>query len=208
MDFKRLLQYFIQGLIILAPVTITGYFIYWLFTNIDSLLLPVFRAFYKNPNEVYVPPGVGFIIIISFVLLVGYLSSFFVIGRIMSFFDHLLEKTPGIKIVYSFVKDFSEAFAGKKRKFKKAVMVSVFHPEVWQVGFVTNEDLSQFGMDEHVTVYVPQSYAVAGQLFFVKQDRIRPLTDVAASDALKFAISGGVVEAPETVEEAVNTGKD
>ena len=129
MDFKRLFQYFIQGLIILAPVTITGYFIYWLFTNIDSLLMPVFKAFYKNPNDVYVPPGLGFIIIISFVLLVGYLSSFFVVSRLLSFFDHWLEKAPGIKIVYSFVKDFSEAFAGKKRKFKKAVLVSVFHPK-------------------------------------------------------------------------------
>ncbi|MES2774542.1 MAG: DUF502 domain-containing protein [Bacteroidota bacterium] len=201
MDFKRLLQYFIQGLIILAPVTITGYFIYWLFSNIDSLLLPVFRAFSSKTHEVYVPPGVGFIVIISFVLLVGYLSSFFVIGRMLSVFDHMLEKTPGIKIVYSFVKDFSEAFAGKKRKFKKAVLVSVFHPEVWQVGFITNEDLSHFGMHEHMTVYVPQSYAVAGQLFFVKHDRIKPLTDVAASDALKFAISGGVVETPDTTEE-------
>ncbi|MEO7309821.1 MAG: DUF502 domain-containing protein [Chitinophagaceae bacterium] len=199
-DFKRFLQYFIQGLIILAPVTITSYFIYWLFTNIDSLLLPVFRAFYTDPNKVAVPPGVGFIIIISFVLLVGYLSSFFVIGRLLSFFDHMLEKTPGIKIVYSFVKDFSEAFAGKKRKFKKAVLVSVFHPEVWQVGFITNEDLSNFGMHEHVSVYVPQSYAVAGQLFFVKQDRIKLLADIAAGDALKFAISGGVVEAPEITE--------
>ena len=63
-------------------------------------------------------------------------------------------------------------------------------------------------MHEHVTVYVPQSYAVAGQLFFVKQDRIKPLTDVAASDALKFAISGGVVEAPENLEEVVSTQSD
>ena len=199
MSFRRLFQYFLQGLIILAPIAITGYFIYWLFTNIDSLLLPVFRAFYSKPDEVAVPPGVGFIIIISFVLLVGYLSSFFVVSRLLSFFDHWMEKAPGIKIIYSFVKDFSEAFAGKKRKFKKAVMVSVYNPEVWQVGFVTNEDLSQFGMAEYVTVYVPQSYAVAGQLFFVKPNRIKLLTVVAPSDALKFAISGGVVEAHETV---------
>ena len=206
MDFKRLFQYFVQGLLILAPVTITGYFIYWLFTNIDSLLLPVFKAFYSKPDEVSVPPGIGFVIIISFVLLVGYLSSFFVVGRLLSFFDHWMEKAPGIKIIYSFVKDFSEAFAGKKRKFKKAVMINVFQPDVWQVGFVTNEDLSQFGMEDYITVYVPQSYAVAGQLYFVKPDRVRLITDVAASDALKFAISGGVVEAPESNEEPVNNG--
>jgi len=194
MNFKNLFQYFIQGLLVLAPVTITGYLIFWLFINIDSMLLPFYEAITTEKKPFYIP-GIGFIIIISFVIMVGYLSSFFVVGRLLSFFDHWLERAPGIKIIYSFVKDFSEAFAGKKRKFSKAVMVSIYQPDVFQVGFVTNEDLEQFGMKDFVTVYVPQSYAVAGHLFFVKPERIKLLTDVAAADALKFAISGGVVEA-------------
>jgi len=194
MNVKRGLQYFVQGLLVLAPVTITGYFIYWLFINIDNLLLPIYRALSSNPKDPFYIPGLGVLIIVGFVVLVGYLSSFFVVGRMLSFFDHLLEKTPGVKIIYNFVKDFSEAFAGKKRKFNKAVMVSVFQQDVWQVGFVTNEDLSHFGMKEHMTVYVPQSYAVAGQLFFVTKDRIKLLSEFPASDALKFAISGGAVE--------------
>jgi uncharacterized membrane protein len=131
------------------------------------------------------------------VIVVGWVSSFFVVGRLLSVFDHLLEKTPGVKIIYSFVKDFSEAFAGKKRKFQKAVMVSIYQDDVWQIGFITNEDLAQFDMMEYITVYVPSSYAVAGTLFIVKPERVKLLKDVAAPDALKFAISGGVVEIDE-----------
>lgn len=190
---KLFLQYLVQGLLILAPVAVTGYFIYWLFINIDTLLLPLYSFITGSSQPRYIP-GLGFIIIISFVVLVGYLSSFFVISRMISFTGQLLEKTPGVKIVYSFVKDFSEAFAGKKRRFKKAVMVSIYNPEIWQIGFVTNEDVKQFGFVDYVTVYVPQSYAVAGHLFFVKASQVRLLTDVPAADALKFAISGGVVE--------------
>ena len=63
---------------------------------------------------------------------------------------------------------------------------------------VTNEDLDQFGMMEYITVYIPSSYAVAGTLFFVKQDRVKLLNDIQAADALKFAISGGVVEVDES----------
>ncbi len=193
-DYLKLaLQYLVQGLLILAPVAITGYFIYWLFINIDTLLLPLYSLFSGSSRPRYIP-GLGFVIIISFVILVGYLSSFFVVSRMISFIGHLLEKTPGVKIIYSFVKDFSEAFAGKKRRFKKAVMVSIYNPEIWQIGFVTNEDVQQFGFVDYVTVYVPQSYAVAGHLFFVKASQVRLLTDVPAADALKFAISGGVVE--------------
>ncbi len=195
-NIKRLLQYFIQGILVLAPITITSYLIYWMFINIDNLLVPFYRTFSSNPQKPLYIPGLGFIIIICVVILVGYLSSFFLIGRFLSFFDHWMEKTPGVKIIYSFIKDFSEAFAGKKRKFKKAVLVSIFQEDVWQIGFITNEDLSQFGMQAHISVYIPQSYAIAGQLFLVKRDRIKPLNTVA-SDALKFAISGGVVEVEE-----------
>lgn len=193
---KLILQYLVQGLLVLAPVVITGYFIYWLFINIDSLLLPLYSLFSSNTQPRYIP-GLGFVIIISFVILVGYLSSFFVVSRILDFIDHLLEKTPGIKVIYSFVKDFSAAFAGKKRRFKKAVLVSIYNPEIWQIGFVTNEDVKQFGFVDYVTVYVPQSYAVAGHLFFVKSSQVRLLTDVPAAEALKFAISGGVVDVVE-----------
>lgn len=191
---KKLFQYFIQGLLVLSPVAITVYIIFWLFFNIDMLLLPVYRLFSTNPQEPFYIPGLGFVIIISFVVLVGYLSSFFVVNKIIEFLDHLMERTPGIKVIYSFVKDFSSAFAGKKRRFKKAALVSIYQPDVWQIGFVTNEDVSQFGMEEYVTVYVPQTYAIAGGLFFVKMDRVKLITDIPPADVLKFAISGGVVE--------------
>jgi uncharacterized membrane protein len=193
---KLILQYLVQGVLILAPVSITGYFIYWLFTNIDRLLLPLYSLFSDSTQPRYIP-GLGFVIIISFVILVGYLSSFFVVSRLIDFIDELLQKTPGIKVIYSFVKDFSAAFAGKKRRFKKAVLINIYNPDVWQIGFVTNEDVKQFGFVDYVTVYVPQSYAVAGHLFFVKASQVRLLTDIPAADALKFAISGGVVEVDE-----------
>lgn len=192
----RIFQYFLQGILVLAPVSITAYIIYRLFTWLDQLI-PVYINLSGDPLKPFYLPGIGFIMVMVGIFLVGYVSSFFVVGRLLSFFDHALEKTPGIKTIYSFVKDFSEAFAGKKRKFQKAVLVSVYQPEVWQIGFVTNEDLEQFEMMDYITVYVPNTYAVAGTLFFVKPDRVKPLKDVAASDALKFAISGGLVEVEE-----------
>jgi uncharacterized membrane protein len=104
--YQRLIQYFLQGLLILGPVSITIYFIYEIFDKIDNILRPAINI-----------PGIGFVIIIGFIITVGYLSSFFVMGRILSVMDKLLERTPGIKLFYSFVRDFFEAFAGNKKKF-------------------------------------------------------------------------------------------
>jgi uncharacterized membrane protein len=130
--------------------------------------------------------------VLAIVLLVGYISSTFIVSRLVQFFDNMLERTPGIKIIYSTVKDFFEAFAGNKRKFDKAVLVSIEAADVWRIGFITQEELLEFGLQEYLAVYVPQSYAFAGHLYFVKKERVRLLSDISSADAMKFAISGGV----------------
>ncbi|MEO8584209.1 MAG: DUF502 domain-containing protein [Flavitalea sp.] len=195
---KRLFQYFLQGLIILAPIIITMYAVTALFNFIDNILPDLIGRVFPNllgVDQFGIPkkiPGIGFIIVVVTVCFVGYVSSSFIVGRLVDLFDRILERTPGIKIIYTTLKDFFEAFAGNKRKFDKPVLVSVQDISVWQMGFITQQDVSQFGLEGYVAVYVPKSYAFAGQLYFVKTDRVKPLTDISASDAMKFAISGGV----------------
>ena len=201
--FRKLVQYFLQGLIILAPIVITVWAVSSLFNFIDNILPDMVDRVAPNllphdpAGDPIIIPGVGFVLVIVILMIVGYVSSSFVVGKLVDLFDKILEKTPGIKIIYSTVKDFFEAFAGNKRKFDKSVLVSIASPEIWQVGFITQEELEQFGLKEYVGVYVPQSYAFAGHLYFVKKERIRLLTDISSADAMKFAISGGVAEIGE-----------
>ena len=201
--FRKLFQYFLQGLIILAPITITIWAVTSLFDAVDSILPSLIEKVAPNlmPNDSagnpIKLPGAGFILVLLIVILVGYISSSFIVGRMVELFDKILERTPGIKIIYSTVKDFVEAFAGNKRKFTKSVLVTIDGNDVWRIGFITQEELDQFGMQDYVAVYVPQSYAFAGHLYIVKKDRVRMLTDVSSADAMKFAISGGVAEIGE-----------
>ncbi|MBS1596813.1 MAG: DUF502 domain-containing protein [Bacteroidetes bacterium] len=199
----KLFRYFLQGLIILAPIIITIYTVYSLFSWIDNILPNLIHNLFPsfigldqegNPKKF---PGLGFVIVIILVLLVGYVSSSFVVSKLVELFDNVLEKTPGIKIIYSTIKDFIEAFAGNKRKFDKAVLVSVGASDVWRVGFITQEELTEFGLTDYVSVYIPQSYTFAGHLYFVKKERVRLITDISSTDAMKFAISGGVTEIDE-----------
>ncbi len=199
----KLIKYFLQGLIILAPITITIWAVVSLFNWIDSILPNLIHDIFPtvigldehgNPKRF---PGLGFLIVIVLVLGVGYVSSSFVVSRLVELFDNILEKTPGIKIIYSTIKDFFEAFAGNKRKFDKAVLVSIEAPDIWRVGFITQQELNEFGLQDYVSVYIPQSYAFAGHLYFVKKERVRLLTDISSTDAMKFAISGGVTEIEE-----------
>ncbi|MBS1666832.1 MAG: DUF502 domain-containing protein [Bacteroidetes bacterium] len=200
---RRLFKVFLQGLIILAPIAITIFAVTSLFSWIDGILPNLMHTLFPNwvkldeygsPKRI---PGLGFIVVVVIVMLVGYVSSSFIVSRLVELFDKILEKTPGIKIIYSTVKDFFEAFAGNKRKFDRAVLVSIEAPDIWKIGFITQDELKQFGLRDYVSVYVPQSYAFAGNLYFVEKDRVRVLTDISSADAMKFAISGGVTEIEE-----------
>jgi len=212
---RKLFQLFLQGLLILAPISITIWTVFALFTWIDGILPNLVHSVapslisidqFGSPNRI---PGLGFIVFIGIALFVGYISPSFIVSRLVDLADKLLERTPGIKLIYSTIKDFFEAFAGNKRKFDKSVLVSIQAPDIWQVGFITQEELHEFGLQEYVAVYVPQSYAFAGHLYFVKRERVRILTDISSTDAMKFAISGGVAEIEEhplPLESNVNHG--
>ncbi|MCO5239765.1 MAG: DUF502 domain-containing protein [Chitinophagaceae bacterium] len=193
---RKLLQIFLQGLIILAPIVITIWAVTSLFNFVDRILPDLFGDAIPGFSTYYLP-GMGFIVALLLIFSVGYISSSFVVGKLVELFDSILEKTPGIKIIYSTLKDFFEAFAGNKRKFDKAVLVAVNAEDVWQIGFITQQEVREFGLNDFVAVYIPQSYAFAGHLYFVKRQRIKLLTDISAADAMKFAISGGVTNLDE-----------
>lgn len=189
--FRRLLRYFLQGIIILAPIGVTAYVLYWLFDKIDNILRP-----YVNI------PGIGFAIILAFIILVGWVSSNFLMGSVISFFDQVMDRTPGVKFIYTSTKDFFEAFAGKKKKFNRPVLANVFGEDVWIVGFLTDEELEklELGADK-VSVYVPQAYHWAGQLYVLPRNKVRKIDKITSGEAMKYAVTGGVVDMDEEKNE-------
>jgi uncharacterized membrane protein len=197
---KRLLQFFFQGLIVLAPIAITIWVVLGLFQWVDGFLPNIINALFPSLLDKNVDgslrkiPGLGFVVVMLLVLFVGWLSSLFVVGRLVSVFDTVLERTPGIKIIYSSVKDFLEAFAGNKKKFDKPVLVNVDVSGVWRIGFITQPSNLEFGLPDHVTVYVPHSYAISGITYIIPKANIKVLENVSASDAMKYAVSGGVTD--------------
>ncbi len=197
---KRLLQYFFQGLIVLAPIGITIWVVISLFNVVDDILPSILRNVAPDlvrrdaAGNVIRMPGLGFLVVIALVLLVGWLSSLFAFNLLVALLDTVLEKTPGIKFIYSSVKDFLEAFAGNKKKFNQPVLVNVDGADIWRIGFITQQSSEDFGLTDHVTVYVPHSYAISGITYFVPTHKVKPLPNIGAADAMKFTVSGGVTD--------------
>jgi uncharacterized membrane protein len=177
--FRKTARYFFSGMLFIVPLVATGYFIFLSFSWLDGLLqLPY--------------PGLGFVIIFGVILIFGYITSTFALNTVTDWLDHLINKIPFIKLIYSSVKDLIGAFVGDKRKFSKPVLVTINKENsLHQIGFVTQEDLTELGLRDMVAVYFPHSYAFSGNHFLVPKENVKPL-NISGPAAMKFIVSGGI----------------
>ncbi len=178
--FKKVIGYFLQGLLYTIPVGATLYVFVRIFFVLDSILeLPY--------------PGVGILIIFVGITAIGVLGSFLIQLPVFNYFEKQIDKAPLVKLVYSSIKDLMKAFVGKKRSFNHPVMVKLYeNSEIKRLGFITDEssDLlkKQSGL---VTVYLPHSFAISGQLYLVPRNYVEEV-DAKSADVMKYIIAGGV----------------
>ena len=182
---NTLAKSFFQGLLIIGPFALTIWIIWYIVSSIDNIIPTISERTY---------PGITFLIVIISTTLIGYLGNKFIIGRVVvDSFDYLFEHTPGIKFIYTSLKDVMTSFVGDKKKFNKPVLIKTTeNPAIWRIGFLTQSDLSSVGFPNYVSVYLPHSYAVSGWVVFVLATNITILENVSAAQAMKFAVSGGV----------------
>ena len=179
---KKIINYFLQGLLYIVPIVVTLYVVFWTFKKIDGILPFQF-------------PGLGVIVIIALITLIGFVGTTIISSPINAFFKRLLNKAPLLKTIYSSVKDLMSTFVGKKKGFNQAVLIKLYeNSTIERIGFITNEDLSSLGIKSgKILVYLPHSYAFSGQLFVVDRSYITPI-DKPSSEMMKLIVSGGVTE--------------
>jgi len=186
-----LLRSFLQGMLLLSPFAITGYVLYSVFTGIDNLLPFIHWR------------GVGFAIIIIVVTIVGYFGTRFFIGKwLFDSFEYLMERTPGVKYIFSSVRDVIQSFVGDKKRFNRPVWVCVnVNPEIWRIGFVTQKDMTHLGLDNKVAVYMPHAYAISGWVIVTDGKNVKAVREMTAGEAMKFAVSGGVTTTEDEIKD-------
>ncbi len=184
---KKVMNYFLQGLLYTAPFGITAYIIYVIFNFTNNLLDDYLEKVLKIDI-----PGLGLVVIFFILVLIGIIGRSIIAQPFKILFKRLIEKAPLLKLIYSALNDLFSAFVGKERKFNKPVIVLV-NPisNLEKLGFLTAEDLSTIDEKDKVAVYFPHSYNFSGELFIVPKTQIR-LLDINPAVAMKFIVSGGI----------------
>ncbi len=189
--YRRILNYFFSGLLLVVPITLIIYVVYGLFKFLDDII----------PTAI---PGLGIIILLAVITLLGFLGSSFITQPIRRRANSLLDRAPLIKTIYTAITDLLSAFVGQKKSFSRPVLVKLSRSsDIEKLGFVTNEDLSNLGIPEgKIAVYLPHSYNFSGNLYIVPKENVTPVPALTA-EVMKFIVSGGVTDVGHKEDEEV-----
>ncbi|PKP12595.1 MAG: hypothetical protein CVU08_09730 [Bacteroidetes bacterium HGW-Bacteroidetes-3] len=187
MIMKRLINYLLEGLLYIAPLSITAYIIYAVFMFMDNLSQDLLFEFFGIKI-----PGLGVLTLLIFLIFIGFIGRTFIAQPLKLVFKNVINRIPLVKFVYSAFNDLFSAFVGKEKKFNQPVLVKVnLSSDLEKIGFITEENLSLLDEEDKVAVYFPHSYNFSGELFIVPRANIRPI-NISSSDVMKFVISAGL----------------
>jgi len=183
---KTLFNNFFRGLLLVLPIGLTFYIIFgvlrWTNSTLNNLIFEPF-----NINI----PGLGIITVFFLISLFGYLCSLALARPFVTFFENILGRTPLVKIIYTSIKELTEAVFGDDKRFSQPVLVDINGNGVKKLGFITQKNLSSLGLEDLVSVYCPHSYNFSGNLFLVPRGHIKPL-NVGSTDLMKYVVSAGI----------------
>ena len=184
---KLISKYFINGLIVIVPIAITAFVVVYIFAFTERLLgqyLPVHF------------PGLSLFVVLLLMVLVGWLSSHWLLKKLLGYGERLVGSIPVVKFIYNSVKQLSTAVFESQKLLQNAVLVPYPHPGVKALGFVMPElsaPLAGKFDEEHVCVFVPMSLNLTSGFNIILPRRdIIPL-DVTSESALQYVITAGAI---------------
>lgn len=182
---KKIVRWFLNGLLVIAPIAVTIYLLTYLFNFIDNLGKKILGLFGLDPVT-----GIGVVLTLFLVTFVGFISQLWLSRKIIDLTEKLINRFPGLKTIYSMTKETIQSFVGENRAFSQAVLITE-EDGYKRVGFLTSENLMSFGLDaSYIAVYIPHGLQVSGELRLYPRDRIE-MIDVSVEEAMRFCLTAG-----------------
>jgi uncharacterized membrane protein len=209
---SRLRDYFLAGLLVTAPISITIYLTWSFIAWVDGTVLPLLPEAYNPENYLRfdVPgiglvhltlPGVGLIIAVLVLIVIGALAAGLVGRLFVDYSERILNRMPIVRSIYGATKQIFETMLTEKSDvFREVVLVEFPRLGMWSLGFIagrTEGEIQELTEDEVLNVYIPTTpNPTSGYLCFVARKDIVPLT-MSVEEGIKMVVSGGIVTPPD-----------
>jgi uncharacterized membrane protein len=198
----RLRNYFLTGLVIVGPVTITLYFAWWFINVTDAWIKPfVPKAYLPDTYLPFPIPGFGLIVGIAAMTLIGALAANLLGRTLISFGEQMVGGMPIVRNVYRALKQIFESVltATGPGQFQKVALIEFPSKGLWSIVFVTGETTGEVGAvmpggeEDLLTVFMPTGIVPpTGFVCFLPRRNVLFL-DMNIEDAAKVIISAGMV---------------
>ena len=209
MKAKRLLRFAGQGLMLVLPLLITIWVVWWAAVLIESVFGSVLRFLLGDPpwerepgvgmlgiESIYYIPGIGFVLGLIALVLLGFVARLWLVRQGFKTMERFLERIPLVKTIYGSVRDILGFMGGdEKRAFSKVVLVTLPGCDYKLVGLVTREKLHEIpglsGLTDRIAVYLSLSYNFGGMTILVAPEDVEVI-DMSVEDGLRFSLTAGV----------------
>ncbi|MGQ9533021.1 MAG: DUF502 domain-containing protein [Desulfotomaculales bacterium] len=186
---KKLRNYFLAGLAVILPITVTLYLLKLVLGFVDGLAGSVLALFTKRHI-----PGVGLISTVLVLLGVGVVATNVVGRRLVALWEGLLLRIPLVNTVYRTSKQVVDALWYRERAFRRVVLVEYPRRGMWAVGFVTGETVREGNdAEKWLNVFVPTTpNPTSGFLLLLPPSEVVAL-DLPVEEGIKMVVSGGII---------------
>jgi uncharacterized membrane protein len=189
---KKIRDHFMAGLIVVVPIAASVLILIWVFTSIDHILQPVIKAIAGHEIT-----GVGFGVAIVLIWVVGMITRNFIGKRLEQYGNYVMMRIPVLRSLYSGIRQIMQTMATPdKPSFLHVVLVEFPRREIWTLGFVTKEILTDSG-EKYLSILIPTSPTPWSGFFQVVKEKDVIRTRMSVEDAIKMIISGGMTTPPD-----------
>lgn len=197
----RLRTYFLAGLVVVGPVTITIYITWYVINVFDGWVKPYIPRLY-NPDN-YLPfavPGAGLVFAVFILTMIGALAANLLGRSLIRAGELMLDRMPIVRSVYKALKQIFESVvptAGVENPFQKVAVMEFPSPGIYALVFITGNAASEIAKvapgDDLIAVFMPTHLMPpSGFTVFVPRSKVTQL-DISVEDAAKIILSAGMI---------------
>jgi len=197
----RIRRYFLTGLVLAAPLAITGSVTWWFVNLIDGMVKPLIPSAYLPDSYLPFPiPGLGIIIGLIGLTLLGFFAANLVGRTLIDAGEAILHRMPVVRSLYKAVKQvFETIFSQSGTSFRKVGMVQFPQPGMWSIVFIAQEAAPEIagvlpGGAEQIGVFLPCTpNPTTGFFFYLPRSEIIELA-ISVEDGAKLIMSAGLIQ--------------
>lgn len=199
----RLRNYFLTGLVVVGPVAITIYLVWWFISYVDQWVKPLVPRIYMPEN--YLPfavPGFGLLFSIVILTLIGALAANLIGRTIITSSEMFLDRMPIVRNLYRGLKQMFESVAAAAQPQRQLVKVGLMEfpsKGIWSLVYITGEatgelhDIAPGGERDNLLVWMPTGFMPpTGFVCLVPRKDVLPLK-MSGEDAAKLVMTAGIV---------------